>query len=275
MPASLPARHPAPHETIRHRARLLTQLVRRDTAQRYRGSLLGMCWSFLTPLLMLAVYTFVFSVVFRARWNTGGPQDDPVSFALILFCGLIVHSLLAECLTRAPGIIIMHGNYVKKVVFPIEILPLLPLGSALFHFTVSFLVLLAAQLALIGQIHATVLLLPLVLTPLVILAAGICWALAALGVYLRDIGQLSGLLATVLLFLSPVFYPAEALPEHFRPLLYANPLTLIIENARAVILWGKPPAWSGLVAYAVFAVSCAFAGYFCFAKTRRGFADVL
>lgn len=253
---------------------LAAQMIRREVAGRYKGSALGLAWSFFNPLLMLAVYTFVFSVVFKARWGVGG-EESKTQFALVLFAGMIVHGLLAEVLNRAPNLILANVNYVKKVVFPLEILPVVSMGAALFHTLVSLVVLLAAFAIFNGYLHWTAILVPLVLLPLVILTLGIAWLLASLGVYLRDVGQTMGFVTTVLLFLAPVFYPVTALPEEFRPVILANPLTFIIEQAREVLIWGRPPDWAGLGVYALVATVVAWAGYAWFQKTRKGFADVL
>ncbi len=257
---------------------LMRQMLRRDIAQRYRGSALGLLWSFVTPLLMLAVYTFVFSVVFEARWpSRTGAAIPPATgeFALILFCGLMLHAFFADCLSRSPAIILHNVNFVKKVVFPLEILPVMVLGSAGFHFCMSLCVLLGATLVLTGALPATAGLLPLVLAPFFLLTLGLCWGLAAIGVYLRDISQLIGLLVMMLMFLSPIFYPPEALPEAWRPWLVLNPLTLPIDQARSVLLWGKFPDLQALGIYAGIATATCLLGFAWFQKTRKGFADVL
>lgn len=253
---------------------LIARLIKRDVLGRYKGSLLGLAWSFVTPIIMLVIYTFVFTVVFNARWGVGGEESKGV-FALQLFAGLIVHGILAEVLTRSPSLILTNTNYVKKVVFPLEILPLVPLGSALFHAAVSALVLILAQLVVLGSVPWTFWMLPLVLLPLMVLTMGISWLLASLGVFLRDIGQTMGLIATMLLFLSPIFYPISALPENFHGVIHANPLTFIIEQARIVLLEGRLPNISGLLKYLAVSLVVAWLGFAWFQKTRKGFADVL
>ncbi|MEL7897639.1 ABC transporter permease [Vreelandella neptunia] len=253
---------------------LIARLIKRDVLGRYKGSLLGLAWSFVTPIIMLVIYTFVFTVVFNARWGVGGEESKGV-FALQLFAGLIVHGILAEVLTRSPSLILTNTNYVKKVVFPLEILPLVPLGSALFHAAVSSLVLILAQLVVLGSVPWTFWMLPLVLLPLMVLTMGISWLLASLGVFLRDIGQTMGLIATMLLFLSPIFYPISALPDNFHGVIHANPLTFIIEQARIVLLEGQLPNISGLLKYLAVSLVVAWLGFAWFQKTRKGFADVL
>ncbi len=256
----------------RHR-QLVLQMVRREIVGRYRGSLLGLLWSFVNPVLMLAVYTFVFSIVFQARWGKGG--EDKYEFALVLFAGLIVFNLFSECVSRAPGLILANVNYVKKVIFPLEILPWVTLGSALFHAGISLAVLLLFLGAIGSAIHWTVLLLPIVVLPLLLLIMGLSWLLASVGVFVRDVGQFINMVMTILMFMSPIFYPASALPESVRGYLFLNPLTFIIEQARDVVIWGTLPDWGGLAAYSVIAMAAAWAGLFWFAKTRKGFADVL
>lgn len=252
---------------------LIVQLTKRDVLGRYRGSLLGLAWSFFIPLLMLAVYTFVFSVVFKARWGVAG--DDKVSFAIIIFVGLIVHGLFAECINRAPSLIVSNPNYVKKVVFPLEILPSVALGSALFHAGVSLVVLLTAQFLLTQRLPWTVIIFPIVLLPLLLSTTGFAWLLSALGVYVRDIGQTTGILTTVLMFLSPLFYPISALPEKYRIWLHLNPLTFIIEEGRNVLIFGRPPNWAGWGLALVVSTLISAGGFWWFQKTRKGFADVL
>jgi len=252
---------------------LASALVRREVLGRYRGSVMGLLWSFFNPVLMLIIYTFVFSVVFKIRWNGG--SDSKVEFALVLFSGLIVFSLFAECFNRSPSLILSNINYVKKVVFPLEILPWVALGSALFHTFISVAVWLVAYLIFFGEPHVTVLLLPLVLLPLVLFIMGVSWGLASLGVYVRDVSQVVGIVTTVLMFISPIFFPASALPEKFRPLLLLNPLAIPIEQARDVLFWGKVPDLGVWAAYFAGALLFAWLGFAWFQKTRRGFADVL
>lgn len=254
---------------------LITQMIRREVVGRYKGSAMGLAWSFFNPVFMLVVYTFVFSEVFKGRWNGVGEEEGKTMFALILFVGMIVLALFGEVINRAPALILSNVNYVKKVVFPIEILPVVALGAALFHSLISLGVLVAAFAVFNGYLHWTVLLLPLVLLPLVVLVTGLAWILASLGVYLRDVAQTTGIITTVLTFLSPVFYPVTAVPERFRPFIMANPLTFIIEQAREVLIFGHLPNWAGLGIYTAAAIMIAWAGFAWFQKTRKGFADVL
>ena len=253
---------------------LIVQMTRREVVGRYKGSAMGLAWSFFNPVFMLTVYTFVFSVIFKSRWGVGG-EESKTQFAVVLFVGMIVHSLFAEILNRAPGLILSNVNYVKKVVFPLETLPVIAMGAALFHTFISLGVLLIAFVIFNGYLHWTAIFTPLVFLPLVILTLGLAWMLASLGVFLRDVGQTIGIITTVMMFLAPVFYPITAIPEEFRPWIIANPLTFIIAQAREVLIWGRLPNWFGLGIYTLAATSVAWSGYAWFQKTRKGFADVL
>ena len=253
---------------------LILQMTKREVVGRYKGSVMGLAWSFFNPVFMLTVYTFVFSVIFKSRWGVGG-EESKTQFAVVLFVGMIVHGLFAEVLNRAPSLILSNVNYVKKVVFPLEILPVIAMGAALFHSIISLGVLLVAFVLFNGYLHWTVVFTPLVLLPLVILTVGLAWMLASLGAFLRDVGQTIGIITMVLMFLAPVFYPVTAVPEEFRPWLMANPLTFIIEQAREVLVWGRVPDWTGLGTYTAVAMAITSAGYAWFQKTRKGFADVL
>jgi len=253
---------------------LVLQLAKREVLTRYRGSVFGLAWSFFYPVLMLLVYTFVFSVAFKARWGTG-ENETKTDFAIILFIGLIIHGLLAECLNRAPGLILNNASYVKKIVFPLEILPWVVAGGALFHAAVSLLVLLMAQLFLKHALPWTVVFMPIVIMPLLLGTVGLTWLLSSIGVYVRDVGQTVGALTTILLFLSPVFYPVESLPAFFRFLIQLNPLTFIVEEARSVLIWERLPNWCGLFAYTAVSLLVWWIGFWWFQRTRTGFADVI
>ncbi|MBK5552222.1 ABC transporter permease [Pseudomonas sp. TH03] len=257
---------------VRNRS-LIRASVTREVLGRYRGSVLGVFWSFFNPVFMLAVYTFVFSVVFKARW--AGGSDSKTEFALILFAGLIVFNLFSECINRAPSLIVANGNYVKKVVYPLEILPWVSLGAAMFHALISLGVWILAYIIFFGVPHLTAVYLPLVVLPLVLMMMGLSWGLASLGVYLRDIAQFIGILTSVLMFLSPIFYPASSLPEAYRDVLMLNPLTPVIEQARDVLFFGRDPDFSIIAIYMLVGILVMWLGFAWFQKTRKGFADVL
>lgn len=257
---------------VRHR-HLLAQLVARDLAGRYRGSWGGLAWSLLLPCIMLGVYLFVFGVVFTPIRGQGAGAVD-AAFALSLFTGLLVHGLIGECLSRAPGAVLSQPSYVKKVVFPIELLPLTVVGGALVQFLIGSAVLFVALMFWQG-LPATAWLWPLAWLPLLALVAGVALALAALTVYLRDLAQLTGFLSTVLLFMSPVFYPLASAPLALQPWLMFNPLTVPIEASRALLIHGQWPAWLPWSLHALASLLVLQAGWWLFQRTRRGFADVI
>jgi lipopolysaccharide transport system permease protein len=265
---------PAMIKSFWHNRQVIWQLTNREVVGRYRGSFMGLMWSFFHPLFMLCVYTFVFSIIFKARWGIGG-EESKVGFAITLFAGMIIHSLFAECVNRAPGLILSNVNYVKRVVFPLEILPIVALTTAFFQTIVSFVILLAALIVTNGYLYWTALFLPIVVLPLAIATLGVAWFLASLGVFARDIGQITGIATTIMMFLAPVFYPVSALPKQFQPLIMANPLTFIIEQTRAVLLAGRMPDWQGLILYSLISCVVAWVGFWWFQKTRKGFADVI
>jgi lipopolysaccharide transport system permease protein len=253
---------------------LIRQLTRREIEGRYRGSFLGILWSLAQPLFMLLVYTVVFGLVFQPHWPQAR-SDGLGEFALILFCGLTAFGLFAECVGRAPRLVVGVPNYVKKVVFPLEILPLPVLGAALFHTLISLAVLLAAQLLVARSIPWTIVLLPLVLLPAIFLSLGCMWLLASLGVFVRDVGQAIGILVQALFFFTPIFYALEAIPEPLRTLIGYNPLAPVVENARRVILWGQLPSFPELAAWLVVTAGIMMLGYAWFVKTKKAFADVI
>jgi len=258
------------------RNRSLTfQMTKREVLGRYRGSVLGLGWSLFHPLVMLAIYTFVFSVVFRTRWPGMADNGSKADFAMALFVGMILHGIFSECVNRAPGLILSNVNYVKKVVFPLEILPWVALGSAVFHGSISLAVLVAALLVLHGTVPWTVVLLPLVLLPFFCATIGAAWFLSSLGVYLRDIAQTTAIVTTILLFVSPVFFPVSAVPAEFQAWMKLNPLTFVIESGRNILIFGQSLDWVGWAWYLVGSFGIACAGFWWFQKTRKGFADVI
>lgn len=253
---------------------LIWQLLRRDIHSRYRGSVLGLLWSLGTPLIMLGIYTFVFQFVFKSRWtDTAG--ETTLSFAIVLFLGLTIHAVMAEILTKSPLLITGNQNFVKKIVFPLELLSWVTLLGGIFTFLISFGLLLVFILAELQRIPVTAFLLPLILLPYFLLLLGLSWFLAALGVYLRDIQQITGTLATLLLFLSPIFYSVNILPENLQTLIFLNPLSYVVESARAVLIYGRLPDFIGLTTYCLVAFIVAWLGYSFFRKVRPGFSDVL
>lgn len=258
----------------RHR-QAIRHMVRRDLSQRYRGSFLGVLWSFIVPLMMLSVYTFVFSVVLKARWRSAPDTMPMEEFSLTLFAGLTPFNVFAEVISRSPTLVLAVPNYVKKVVFPLEILPVVAVGAALVNSLIYVGILLLGSLLLLNRISPTVLFLPLAYLPLVFLVLGLSWLLASLGVYIRDIGQGIAVVVQILFFLSPVFYPPSAVPEPFRVLMMANPMTTILIAFRQTLLWGEAISWVPWAVWTLLTGVLMVMGYAWFMKTKRGFADVL
>ena len=260
--------------SVRSNAGLIWALAVRDVLGRYRGSALGIAWSFFHPLIMLAIYTFVFSGVFKSRW--GGGVDEPATeFAVTLFAGLLTFNFFSEIATRAPGLIVSNANFVKKVVFPLETLSIVSLCSASFHLAVSLVVLLVAEAVLQGHVPMTALCFPMVVIPLMLLSLGCSWFLSALAVYVRDVAQLAGIVTSILLFVSAVFFPLSAVPEPFRAVLEANPLAMIVDASRQLLVLGTMPSVGRVLAIWGVALVSLILGFFWFQRTRRGFSDVL
>ncbi len=258
----------------RHRD-LIMQLTMRELTQRYRSSYLGMLWTVINPLLMLMIYTFIFSTVFQAKWGTLHTSQGPGTFALTLFAGLIAFNVFSEVLHRAPVLILQVPNYVKKVVFPLEILPVVILNVALVQSLISLSILVIGVIFCLGFISPMMVLLPLAYLPLLLLCLGLGWFLASLGVYVHDTGHAIVFIVQVLFFMSPIFYPISAVPEHFRTVLYLNPLTTIIDGFRHVLLWQQPLAWPVWSMLTTCTAALAWLGYLWFMKTKEGFADVI
>lgn len=257
----------------RHRA-LLAALNRRELASRYRDSFLGNLWMVITPLLMLAMYTFVFGVIFRSRWQGVG-DHGVATYAIVLFSGLLLHSLLVETLGRAPKLILEEPNYVTKVVFPLEILGWVNMCTALVHFAIGLTLLLVVMAFVMPPVPLAVLWLPVILAPYMLYLIGLGWMLSAIGVYLRDLGQFMGTFVSVLLFLSPVFYERSKAPAGLGNWLLLNPLTVPVEQARRVIFQGLAPQATELGWYALGGVVVYVSGLMVFQRLRRGFADVM
>lgn len=255
---------------------LLAQMTTRNVQQRYRGSLLGLVWSFAQPLMMLCVYTFVFSVVFKARWGAEGVGTaGKGAFAVIMFCGMAMFNLFSEALVTSSNCIVGNPNFVKKVIFPLEILPLVQVCTTFILGLAWFILLFFGSWFILGSVHWTMLLLPLVMVPHIVFTLGVAYFVASLGVYVRDTQYVIGVAIQVLFFATPIFYPIAAVPERFRVYLAANPLTVFIEQARAVFLYGQLPNWAFLGLGTVVSLFVLQLGYFFFSRTKRGFADVL
>lgn len=254
-------------------ASLLMRLCRRELQARYRGSVFGTAWLLIAPVLSLALYMFVFSVIADARWpNTDGPRG---SFAVLVLYGLSVYWFFAESIARAPTIIRENASYVTKILFPLEVLTPAAVLVGAIGFLVSCLPLAVAYGFFFGAPPATVLLLPIILLPLLLITLGLAWFLASLAVFIPDVRQIVGLVLAGALFLAPVFYPLEQVPERFRGFLYMNPLTVPVHLGRQVLFEGAMPDWSVWFLYTLAALAVSSLGYVWFMRTKSTFADVL
>lgn len=252
---------------------LIIKLTRREVIGRYRGSVLGVIWSFLNPIFMLTIYTLVFSVVFKARWNA--QMNSHADFALALFSGLMIFNVFSECITRAPSLIIQNANYVKKVVFPLEVLPWVSMGVSLTHFAISFVVWLVFYTALSGLPGPQIIFVPFLVIPFIFTTMGFSWFLASLGVYVRDVTHLIGFVTTALLFLTPIFYPVSSLPDSYQTVIFLNPLTIFVEAFRKILLEQQlPPLYQTTLLW-LGSWTIMQLGFAWFQKTRKGFADVV
>jgi lipopolysaccharide transport system permease protein len=251
---------------------LVWELSKREVAGRYRGMNLGVLWSLLQPFLMLAVYTLAFGEILGARWPGAADTGD---FALILFVGIIVHAFLAECMAKAPMLVVGNPSYVKRVVFPLDVLPWPVVMSAMFHLAANAMVLLIALLAMGHSIGPKVLLLPIIVLPLGVFALGIIWLLSAFAVYFRDVNQMIGPLVTAMFFVSTAIVPLDAVPERFKLLFVLNPISPVVDAARAVVLHDSQPDWASLAILTAVSVTTMLFGYLVFARLRKGFANVL
>jgi lipopolysaccharide transport system permease protein len=259
-------------EGLRHR-RLIGRLAWRRIEARYRGSVLGLAWTLLHPMMMLAIYTFVFSFVFKSRWGSAeGPQTE---FALFLFSGMILYAIFAECINEAPGLMLANQIYIKQLVFPTEVLAWVTLLTSLFVFAINSLLLMVFYFAIRGCPPESALWLPVIVAPVLLLTLGMVWFLSSLGVYIRDIGQVVGVFTTALLFMSPVFYPASAIPENLRGWYFLNPFASILDMSKAALFYGVEPDWVRLGELTLAGWVVAWLGFAWFMKTKRGFADVL
>ena len=265
-----------PHEIVviffKYREMIL-MLIRRDIASRYRGSMVGIFWPILLPLFMLIINTFVYSVIFKSKWNADGETTE--TFALILFAGTLVFSVFSECMNRACTIIIANTNYVKKVIFPLEILPCVLVGSSLFHLFVGLSIWLIFYFIISGVPHWTIIYFPLLLIPFIAFLLGISWFLSAIGVYVRDTAHAMSVIISITMGVTPIFYPLSAVPAAYRSFFYINPLVFVMEQTRNILIWGKSPSMHGLLLFSIISFTCAWLGFVCFQKMRRGFSDVI
>ncbi|PYS91967.1 MAG: sugar ABC transporter permease [Acidobacteria bacterium] len=254
------------------RFELIESLVRRELAARYRGSVLGLVWTVLTPAVMIAIYTFIFAGIFGARFGARGTTWD---YALYLFCGLLPWIAFQESVQTAANVVVAHANLVKRVVFPLEALPVAQVLAALVTQVCGTLVLLVATLIIHRELHATLAWWPVLVVPQVLATLGAAWLVASLGVFLRDTGQALGLLLIAWMFLTPIIYPETVVPARYQTFIKLNPFTPLVRSYRRILLEGAPPDWGGLLYFTLFALALFILGYWWFAKTRRNFADVI
>lgn len=254
---------------------LIWSMTKREVQSRHRGSFGGLLWYVIQNLALLAIFAFVFGVIFKARWGGGETAANQSAFAPSLFLGLIIFNVFSEMINRAPTLILSNANYVKKVVFPLDILPIISLGTASFNFLVGVGVLIALATVLGVELSLWSIFLPLVFLPVLLLSLGVSWFLAALGVYVRDAAQVVGILTLALMYFSPIFYSTSALPEPWRSIVLANPLTVPIEQARMIMLFGQEPNFAALGGAILVNLIVAYLGWTWFQLTRKGFADVL
>ncbi len=252
---------------------LASLLIARNVESSFRGSALGKLWTALVPLLRLAVYTTVLGFILKVKWP--GQHNNPLETALLYFVGLTLYDFFMESISAAPGLMLDNVNFVKKVVFPLEILPFATLGAALVRLGVTSMILLVFFLVIRGMPPPAILAIPLVIAPFALLVLGAVWFLAALGAYVRDLRQLMGVLALVMMYLSPIFFPLAMVPARARPFFYVNPLAFPIELVRAALFSGEWPNWWALLLYAAIAWVFAAAGYRWFLRVKPGFADVV
>lgn len=253
---------------------LLMQIVQRNIKGRYRASMFGLFWMMATPLFMLSVYTFVFSVIFKARWGDFF-GDSKTAFALVIFCGFSLFNIFSEAVNTACTVITGNKNFVKKVVFPLEILPVASSLTAFIFGIVWIGILFVGILLIFHEIHITSVCLPLLLLPLLLLTTGLAWFLASAGTFFRDLQHAIGIILQALFFMSPILYPIEMVPEKLRPVLRLNPLTTIVEQTRSILLFGRWPDWTQLALLTGASFIIFHLGYIWFMKTKRGFADVV
>jgi len=252
---------------------LIFRLARREIAARYQGSALGAMWLVIAPLLQLLIYTFVFSIVFKAKWDL--PVEGRLVFAVVFFSGLIVYNIFAECVNRGPRLILENPNYVKRLVFPLEIMPWVAAVSALFNFCIGLALLAVIYLIQFGIPPASALAVPLLIIPFVMMTIGLTYWLAATGVYLRDLAQIVVLITMLLMFVTPIFYSTDQVPESFRIFIEINPISSVLGQIRGCLFEAKWPDPVWFIAAFAFGWGVLYAGYAWFTKTRKGFADVV
>lgn len=257
---------------FQHRV-LLWQFTKRNIEMQHKGSALGLVWSLLSPLLLFGAYAFVFLAIFDGRFGVS-PNETRVDYAIGLFLGLALLQLFLETMTGAPVVIVQNPNYVKKVVFPLEVLPVAAFGAALFRCVVALGLVVFATAIWGPGLTATAWWLPVLVGLLAILSLGTAWILSALGVFLRDLAPLMQFCSVLLMFASGVFYSIGKIPAGFAFLRF-NPLSVLVEAARGVLLWHTSPAGSDLLWLGLFSVGACLVGHALFGALKPAFADVI
>lgn len=263
----------APFDAFGRHWNLVRELARRDILGRYRGASFGLLWSLFGPLMILGIYSVAFGQIFKSRWQQA--SGDDAAFGIVLFLGIIVHGFFAECFSRAPRLMLDNANYVKRVIFPLHVLPWTVVLSALFHTAMNLVVFVVLSALVYDRTSPLLFLVPVVLAPLVLLTVAVTWVVASLGVYVRDINQATPVVVTALFFLSSAIVPVHTLSAKYQAIFRLNPLTFFIDQVRNVALWGNAPDWWGLAAYALASVLALYMAYAWFRTTSKGFADVL
>jgi lipopolysaccharide transport system permease protein len=256
------------------RFELLLSLTGRDIQKKYKESILGALWGVIVPLILLAIYTVIFSAIFGSRWK-GVEVHSKVDYAVLLFIGLIVYNFFAESLTRAPTAVLGNPNLVKKVVFPLEVLPGVVVLSSLYNAGIASIALLLFLLFSSFGMHWQLILLPVLMIPLIALTLGVTYLFASLGVFFRDIDQFAALLARVLQYLTPVLYPSIVFPDSIGFWMRLSPLAVYVEQIRSLIVLGQIPYWPAYLWACGWSAALLLLGYWWFQRTRRAFADVV
>jgi len=254
------------------RSQLVFSFAKREMLGRYKGSALGMAWAVLTPVVMIAIFTFIFAGIFGARF---GANDSHWEYAIYLFCGLLPWAMVQESVQTSATTIVNHSNLVKRVVFPLETLPAAQVFAALGNQLFATVALLLATLIIRQRLELTAFWLPVLIIPQLVFALGAAWLIASLGVFLRDISQGVALLLMAWMYLTPIIYPESMVPDRFRTFINSNPFTPLVRSYRHIFLDGMTPDWRGLAYFSAFALVIFIFGYWWFARTRKSFADVV
>lgn len=253
---------------------LFMQSLRREVSQKYRGSYLGVLWNFILPLIMMVVYSFVFGVVFKAKWDLQ-ISDSNEEFALILFVGITLFNLFSEGINSAPTLVINNSNYVKKVIYPLNLLSVTNVCGSMIQVFFNIIIIIIAKIIIVRRFDFLFLLFPVVVLPHLLCILGFSWIFSAVGVYIRDVKQGASILSLLFGYATPVFFPLSAIPERLQWIMYINPMTIIVENARRVLIYGLLPRWNELAIIYIMSYVIFLSGFYIFKKLKKGFSDVM